>query len=112
MRFLPCGLAFFALAGCYDPADNCLNDEHGKLGAFVASQELMSRRLKSPSTSDFPNYRDRNVIVVFEGECRFKVAAYVDAQNSFGGTVRTRYIVDIEANPVDGSYAGSNFLFD
>jgi hypothetical protein len=112
MRFLICSGAILALSGCYDPADNCLNDSGGKIGAFVASHNFVTQRLKSPSTADYPNYRANGVIVNFERECHFKVAGYVDSQNGFGGTVRTRYIIDIEADPVDGGYWGRNLLLD
>ncbi len=105
------GLPLF-LAACYDPADNCENDTHGKIGAYVASQNFVSQRLRSPSTADYPSFSANGVIVNFERKCHFKVAAFVDAQNGFGGTVRTRYIIDIEADPEDGGYWGRNLIMD
>ena len=100
------------LAGCYDPAANCEDDSHAKIGAYVASQNMVTQRLRSPSTADFPNFGTNGVIVNFERKCHFMVAGYVDAQNSFGGTARTRYIIEIEANPETGGYSGRNLIMN
>jgi hypothetical protein len=45
-------------------------------------------RLKAPATADFPWDAVRTKEL---GSCRFQVEAYVDAQNSFGAMIRTRY---------------------
>lgn len=102
----------FLVSGCEDPADNCEDDRSAKIGAYVASKSFVRERLKSPSTADFPAFHARGVIVNFEKKCHFKVAGYVDAQNGFGATVRTRYIIDIEADPNDGGYWGRNLITD
>jgi len=112
LRIIAAITACAALSGCYDPADNCKNDNSAKIGAFVASKTFVSKALRSPSTAEYPNYRASGVIVNFERECHFKVAGYVDSQNGFGGTVRTRYIIDMEADPVDGGYWGRNLITD
>lgn len=112
MKILISGIAILGLTGCYDPADNCVDDYNGKISAFIASHNFVSQSLKSPSTADYPNYSTKGVIVNFERECHFKVAGFVDSQNGFGGTVRTRYIIDIEADPIDGGYWGRNLLLD
>jgi hypothetical protein len=100
------------LTACYDPADNCKDDQSAKIGAFVASQSFVSKRLKSPSTAEYPYFSENGVIVNFERKCHFKVAGYVDAQNGFGATIRSRYVIDIEMDPVDGGYWGRNLIMD
>jgi len=60
-----------------------------KVSAFVMSQDFVVDRLKSPSTADFPSYRESFVTDIGNG--RFQVSAYVDAQNSFGAKMRNRY---------------------
>jgi hypothetical protein len=112
MRIVCSILALTTLAGCYDPADNCLDDRGAKISAFVASQNFVTKQLRSPSTAVFPNYAADGVIVNFEQACQFKVAGYVDAQNGFGATIRTRYIIDIEADPKDGGYWGRNLIME
>lgn len=105
-------LAATALGGCYDPKDNCNNDTNAKIGAYVASQYFIKSMLKSPSTAKFPSYSSQDVIVNFEATCKFKVAGYVDSQNSFGATIRTRYIVDVTADPDEGGYGFSSPLIE
>lgn len=58
--------------------------------AFVASQNFVTERLKAPSTAKFPTY-DKSMVATNDNK-RFKVTSYVDAQNSFGASVRTRYV--------------------
>lgn len=62
-----------------------------KIEAFVMSQEFMKRRLKAPGSAEFPWYSDSEVSVLHRGNGVFQVNAYVDAQNSFGAKLRTRY---------------------
>lgn len=57
--------------------------------AYFASQEFVKDKLKAPSTAKFPWYSE--VVVTDLGGGRFRVSAYVDAQNSFGAQIRTRY---------------------
>ena len=59
--------------------------------AYVMSQQFVERSLKSPSTAEFPYSSSEGVRITYQGECKHKVAAYVDAQNSFGAMIRTRY---------------------
>ncbi|QIE89447.1 hypothetical protein [Pseudomonas nitroreducens] len=67
--------------------------------AFVMSQGFVRQRLKSPGTAEFPMITSPGVRVEYlpqEAGCKHAVLAYVDAQNSFGGTVRNRYSVIME----------------
>jgi len=100
------GFAFATLAGCYDPADNCKNDRKGKIAAMVSSQHFVKKQLTNPASAKFPLLSDQGVQVTFLKDCHFNVRSYVDAQNAFGGTVRTRYSIDIEFDPNDGGSWG------
>ena len=57
--------------------------------AYFASNDFVKERLKAPSTAKFPLFRQVNVTDLGGG--RFRVSAYVDAQNSFGAQIRTNY---------------------
>jgi hypothetical protein len=59
--------------------------------AYVMCQEFVKDQLKAPATADFPYMTNSDVSVVSTGEGRYSVAGYVDAENSFGATLRTRY---------------------
>lgn len=82
------------------PENNKLgcNDE---VGAFVVSHEFVTRRLKSPSTAKFPRMATDGVRVTRSSECTFLVSSYVDSQNSFGATTRTKYLLEAKYNSKD-----------
>ena len=64
--------------------------------AFVMSQTFVKKRLKSPSTADFPYMSSEGVSVFYQGECKHQIFAYVDAQNSFGAMLRTEYYAEVQ----------------
>ncbi|MGH6898985.1 MAG: zinc-ribbon domain-containing protein [Geminicoccaceae bacterium] len=64
--------------------------------AFVGTQEFVRESLKSPSTADFPSIVDDDVSVTYLGNCAHQIVAYVDAENAFGGTIRTYYTAIME----------------
>lgn len=58
--------------------------------AHAMCAEFTRDRLKAPSTADFPEYNDRGVIIRHSGNA-WTVTSYVDAENSFGGNIRTHF---------------------
>ncbi len=72
--------------------DNCKDTSL----AFVVAREFVRDRLKSPSTAVFPLQVYDDVRVFYSGDCRHEIFAYVDAQNSFGATIRTPYYAKVE----------------
>ena len=74
---------------------------NGKIEAFVMSQSFMKKRLKAPSSASFPWYSDSEVSVAHRGGGIFLVKSYVDAQNSFGAKLRTRYLCELKDNGHD-----------
>ena len=73
-----------ALAQCED-----------KASAYVMAQKFVKTRLKAPASADFPRLLDSEVRVQYLGACTHEVRGYVDAQNAFGATLRTRYYVKL-----------------
>lgn len=57
--------------------------------AFVMAQKFVKPTLKAPATADFAPMYDSQVTNV--GDCTYEVHSYVDAQNSFGANIRTRF---------------------
>ncbi|MCH7499237.1 MAG: hypothetical protein IH886_04405 [Nitrospinae bacterium] len=95
---LVCGFMYWAVGGDKaglsgsshsSSSDNCSNDGM----AYIMSQSFMEKRLKAPSTADFP-WMDYTVKQV--GSCSFVVKSYVDSQNAFGATVRTHYMMKLK----------------
>lgn len=67
-----------------------------KLDAYIMSQEFVKRRLKAPSTAQFPRFNDSDVIVAFSADTsKFTVLAWVEAQNAFGVFLRSDYLCSL-----------------
>jgi hypothetical protein len=62
--------------------------------AYVMSQDFVSSRLVSPSTAKFPLNASESTTRI-EGQ-QYRIKAYVDSQNAFGGTLRTNFTAVVE----------------
>ena len=76
--------------------------EKSEVAAYVMSQSYIRSQLKSPSTAKFPYVTKVQSKAV--GDCMFRINAYVDAQNSFGATLRTRYTALMRHTPSTNSW--------
>lgn len=63
---------------------------HDKYDAIVIAEKVVKAKLKSPSTAKFCSSSSCTVSC---SDNTWTVSGYVDAQNSFGGTVRNNYEV-------------------
>ncbi|MCY1513860.1 hypothetical protein D9M68_483810 [compost metagenome] len=60
--------------------------------AYIMMEDFVKARLKAPATAKFPGILDgRDKHVKALGEQRYFIFSYVDAQNSFGASIRTRF---------------------
>lgn len=73
--------------------------EHDPIMACVMSQTFAKDRLKAPATAKFASYQESQVTDKGNGE--YLVSSHVDAENSFGAKVRTKYICRLK-------YTGNN----
>lgn len=80
-------------------------DEHSAHTAYFACRRHVERRLKSPTSADFP-WKARNA--AHQGDGRYLIGSHVDAQNSFGATIRTEFLCVIEYRSGD-PYADSSW---
>ena len=71
-----------------------------KIDAWVMAKQYVRENLKSPGSADFgslfSDYQDPDAVVTDLGDGRFRIVAWVDAQNAFGAKVRTYFICEIE----------------
>lgn len=70
----------------------CSND----ITAFVISQDFIRKNLKTPTTAIFPYITSDGVMVNYLGNCTHEIVAYVDAENSFGAKLRTKYYIKMQ----------------
>jgi len=68
--------------------DKCLSDG-AKSWAYVLGQDHVKKALKAPGSAEFPSFTE--VSVTSNENCSFRIVGYVDAQNSYGALLRTRY---------------------
>ncbi len=70
--------------------------------AYIMMEDFVKQRLKSPKSADFPGVFDgRGDHVKYLGNHKYRIISYVDAQNSFGATMRNNFIGEIEQNSED-----------
>ena len=77
-----------------------------RAGAWTAAKEFVERRLKAPSTAEFPWITSATILPV-EG-CMYRVMAYLDAQNSFGAMIRSNWTAKVER--IDGGWQAIEVL--
>lgn len=61
--------------------------------ASIVCKDYVRATLKAPSTADFPLL---DFSATRHAAGRWTVSSYVDAENSFGATIRSRYLCDIQ----------------
>ncbi len=65
------------------------SDSAEAVGAWVICQQFIEDRLKAPSTAEFPSGYSQYTTRL--SSTRFRVDAYVDAENSFGAMIRNEF---------------------
>lgn len=77
--------------------------ESNNIDAWVAAKHEVKARLKSPSSAKFPmSYTSPGVDISNNGS-QYTVSSFVDADNSFGASVRTYFTVVLDMSG-DSSY--------
>jgi len=68
-----------------------------KEGAFKIAKHFTLEHLKAPSTAKFPEFYNKDVSIYYNDETKVAVVdLYVDAQNSFGAMIRSRFNVKLK----------------
>ncbi len=71
-----------------------------KIEAWVMAQQFVKDGLRSPGSADFGgvfgDYQDPDDVVTDLGSGKFRIRAWVDAQNAFGAEIRTRFLCELE----------------
>ena len=78
-----------------------------KREAWDVAQDFVRDSLKAPSTASFPDLYGGDAGVNYDGDQMYSVGGYVDAENSFGAHLRTKFVCKLR----DGGEAGW-FLVD
>ncbi len=87
--FIVCVMVgIFGITGCGDDSV-----DYEKMAKFFA-EEKVKTMLKSPSTAKFSGWGDTTITKIDDNV--YRVKGWFDGTNSFGGTIRSNYKVDIE----------------
>lgn len=74
-----------------------------KIEAWTMAEQFVTDMVKSPSTADFGSvfgeYQDPRECVEALGDGEYRVTGWVDAQNGFGATVRTDFVLTLRNLP-------------
>ena len=65
-------------------------------GTVVVCENRMTSQLRAPGTADYPFGHVANVQDL--GNDRYRLRSYVDAENAFGGEVRTNFVCVVEVS--------------
>ncbi|EPK6349207.1 hypothetical protein O8Q47_002703 [Proteus mirabilis] len=85
--------------------DYCNSEER----AYLASNHIIKRVLKSPSSAKFPHYSE--VEIYPAGLCSFQIDSYVDSQNGFGAMIRSYYVAVVTYDEKTESYVQKSLKF-
>lgn len=77
-----------------------LGSGNSKTDVWVLAKHSVEQKLKSPSSAKFPS---KSKATILENDNGCTVISYVDAENSFGAKVRSKFVVDLTKKP-NGEY--------
>jgi hypothetical protein len=65
--------------------------------AYIMMEDFVKQKLKSPSTAKFPGVFDGKADhIKYLRNQEYRIVSWVDSQNAFGATIRTRFIGEIQ----------------
>lgn len=71
---------------------NAWKTENNKTMARIMMENFVEKRLKCPSSAEFPGvFSGASDHVTHIGDQTYRINSYVDAQNGFGAMIRTKY---------------------
>ena len=89
-----------------------ISETDNSVMVYQVTKDYVKNNLKSPSSAKFPSM---NYVQIYKNGATYTVNGYVDAQNSFGATLRTKYTITIKQTEKDGlsssSYQVQTFKF-
>lgn len=79
----------FLVPSCDKESSIPKKKEFSNFDALYDSQQFVKKKLKAPSTAEFP-YEAQSTIMK-ENDTTFTIISYVDSQNGFGAMLRSNY---------------------
>lgn len=95
-------LALFGLLWATSSDSTPAGSQGGEASAYGACRDYVKDQLVSPSSASFPSLYSSEVTVTDNGSGRWTVSGPVDADNSFGASLRSSFTCTVRFN--DGLY--------
>lgn len=89
-------IGFFAFLA-YGSSDSS-NDSpsNNKFLAYSYAEKFVKKKLKSPSTAEFPGTLEKDEHITDLGNGEYRIESWVDSQNSYGAQIRTSFSCTIK----------------
>lgn len=87
---------FLVGCGSSDKPFSELSTEDKESYVWVMTQDVIQSQLKSPSSAIFPD--QPQVVIDDLGNNKFEISGYVEAENSFGASIKTPFTVTLTVN--------------
>lgn len=113
VKYFLIGLLFivaviFIFKSCVGGSNKKPSETSLKTQAWVCAQDIVKQNLKSPSTAKFCTMPEATIRNSKNND--WSVSGWVDAQNSFGGTIRTKFLVTLTLT--ENGYKNGYVIFD
>lgn len=91
-------LAIIIVIGALLPESKTTHESDDSIMAYIMAQNFIKKRLKAPGSADFPSqvWNKEDVHVSKQADGGYRVAAWVDAQNSFGAKLRSKWVCELK----------------
>lgn len=84
-------------------------DHQSMFLAYSYASDHVKKNLKSPSTAKFPRTFEKAGHIIDNGNNLYIINSWVDSQNSYGATIRTKFLCKVFMN--DSIYVIEEFYF-
>jgi hypothetical protein len=84
---------FIAFGSSDSDSDSSSSED---LLAYNYAETYVKQRLKSPSTAEFAGLFEKRDHITKVGDREYKITSYVDSQNGFGATLRSKWSCTIK----------------
>lgn len=101
-------IIFLVFVGVIYSNINSDTEEDRMMDAWVCAENVVRQNLKSPSSAKFCTYPE--AIIKDKGNNEYMVTGWVDADNSFGASIRTDFTVTLTLT--EKGYKNANCYFD
>jgi hypothetical protein len=83
--------AFIFLAFGSDDDNSSSSTATNKMLAYSYAEDFVKKRLKSPSTAEFPGLFEKAEHITELGNDEYLISSWVDSQNGFGAMLRSNF---------------------